>query len=455
VSLAVSRSGFPEYLPHQRAAEQWALDRLRRTFELHGFASIETRAVEPLDRLLQKGETDKEIYLLRRLQAGDEAEHSGLGLHFDLTVPLARYVVDNAGHLDFPFRRYQIQKCWRGERPQEGRFREFTQADIDIVGRDELPFHFDIEVAAVMAEALTALPVPHLTMQINNRKLMEGFFRGVGIEDVTAAMRAVDRLDKVPPDAVQAELVRECKVSDEQAQLCLALASIATTGTGFVDQVRELGVRHELLDEGIDELAAVIEGANELAAAGVDITADLRIARGLDYYTGTVFETRMRDFEHLGSVCSGGRYDSLASDGKRTYPGTGISLGVTRLLAPLLARGLLGATRSVPSAVLVALPDEESRPACRRIAQQLRARGIATEVAPAAVAYGKQIKVANRRGIPYVWFPQKDGTYEVRDLQSGEQVPADPRHWQPSAAALRFGIVTRPPAGPPPKETLK
>jgi histidyl-tRNA synthetase len=455
VSLAVSRSGFPEYLPHQRAAEQWILDRLRRTFELHGFASIETRAVEPLDRLLQKGETDKEIYLLRRLQAADDGEHSGLGLHFDLTVPLARYVVDNAGHLDFPFRRYQIQKCWRGERPQEGRFREFTQADIDIVGRDELPFHFDIEVAAVMAEALTALPVPHLRMQINNRKLMEGFFLGVGITDTAAAMRAVDRLDKVPAEVVHAELVRECGISAEQAQRCLALASISTVGTGFVERVRELGVRHELLDEGIDELAAVVEGASEQASTGVEITADLRIARGLDYYTGTVFETRMSGFEHLGSVCSGGRYDSLASDGKRTYPGTGISLGVTRLLAPLIARGLLGGARSVPSAVLVALPDEASRPTCRKIAQQLRARGVATEVAPAAVAYGKQIKIADRRGIPYVWFPQPDGTHEVRDLHSGEQAAADPRTWQPRAAALRLGIVTRPPAGPPPKETEK
>ena len=441
MSLAVGRSGFPELLPHQRAVEQSVLDTLRRTFELHGFASIETSSAEPLDRLLQKGETDKEIYLLRRLQAAEEDAGSGVGLHFDLTVPLARYVVDNAGSLEFPFRRYQIQKCWRGERPQEGRFREFTQADIDIVGRDELPFHFDVEVAVVMAEALSALPVPPLRLQINNRKLMEGFFLGVGITDTAAAMRAVDRLDKVDPLQVHAMLVADCNIGAEQAQRCLALAAIATNDTSFVARVRELGVVHPLLDEGLGELAAVIDGALSVSSSRLQITADLRIARGLDYYTGTVFETRMTGFEQIGSICSGGRYDALATDGRTTYPGTGISLGVTRMLAPLLARGVLAGSRSVPSVVMVALPDEDAREACRVVAQQLRSRGIATEVAPAATKYGRQIKTADRRGIPYVWFPQPDGSHEVRDLRSGEQVPADPTEWRPPDSALRPTVI--------------
>ena len=171
-------SGFPEWLPGQRIVEQHVLDTLREVFELHGFASIETRSVEPLEQMLRKGEIDKEVYVLRRLQAGDEAEGDRarqLGLHFDLTVPLARYVLENAGHLDFPFRRYQIQKAWRGERPQEGRFREFTQADIDVIGRDTLPFHHEVEVARVMAEALTRLPLPPVRMQVNSRKLIEGY----------------------------------------------------------------------------------------------------------------------------------------------------------------------------------------------------------------------------------------------------------------------------------------
>ncbi|HEY0642205.1 MAG TPA: ATP phosphoribosyltransferase regulatory subunit, partial [Nocardioides sp.] len=181
-------SGFPEFLPEQRVVEQQILDRLRRTFELHGFANIETRAVEPMDQLLRKGETSKEVYVLRRLQADEQQGDAGMGLHFDLTVPFARYVLENAGKLEFPFRRYQIQKAWRGERPQEGRFREFTQADIDIVGKDDLPFHHDVEVARVMAEAMAALPVPRLTLQVNNRRLIQGFYAGLGATDLDAVM---------------------------------------------------------------------------------------------------------------------------------------------------------------------------------------------------------------------------------------------------------------------------
>ncbi|MDT4926954.1 MAG: histidyl-tRNA synthetase, partial [Pseudonocardiales bacterium] len=185
-------SGFPELLPGQRVVETAVLDRLRQTFELHGFASLETRAVEPLEQMLRKGEIDKEVYVLRRLQAEDGGSDSGLGLHFDLTVPFARYVLEHAGHLEFPFRRYQIQKVWRGERPQTGRYREFTQADIDIVARDVLPFHHDVEVARVMAEALATLDfLPPLRLQVNNRKLIEGFYLGLGAPDVPAVMRAI------------------------------------------------------------------------------------------------------------------------------------------------------------------------------------------------------------------------------------------------------------------------
>src|SRR2546430_2811064 len=190
-------SGFPEWLPEQRIVELAVLERIRNTFELYGFAPLETRAVEPLDQLLRKGDTSKEVYLLRRLQA-DPAETDGsFGLHFDLTVPFARYVLENAGKLHFPFRRYQIQKAWRGERPQEGRYREFTQADIDVVARDVLPFHHDVEIARVMASALAALTfLPPLRLQVNNRKLIEGFYRGVGAPDPGAVMRVVDKLDK-------------------------------------------------------------------------------------------------------------------------------------------------------------------------------------------------------------------------------------------------------------------
>jgi len=423
-------SGFPEYLPAERIVEQHVLDHLRRTFELHGFANIETRAVEPVAELLRKGEIDKEVYAVRRLQADGDSEKDPLALHFDLTVPFARYVVENANDLDFPFRRYQIQKVWRGERPQQGRFREFTQADIDIVGRDALPFHADVEVAQVMAEALAGLPVPALTLQVNNRKLLEGFYLGVGAQDPAAVMRVVDKLDKVPGERIVALLQSDAGLDEHQAESCLAVAQICTPDGSFVDQVRALGVEHPLLDEGLEELRQVVEGAT--APEGVTVTADLRIARGLDYYTGTVFETRMAGYEQLGSICSGGRYDQLARDNRSTYPGVGISLGVSRLLAPLFADGL-SADRSVPSVVFVTLLDEESRAVSNDVAQQLRRRGIATEVAAKPQKFGQQIKHAERRGIPYVWFAP---TGEVKDIRSGEQIAADPAVWTPPAADL-------------------
>jgi histidyl-tRNA synthetase len=440
--MTASLSGFPELLPAQRAVELSVLDQLRATFELHGFASVETRAAEPLDSLLRKGEIDKEVYVLRRLHAAEDEDHAGLGLHFDLTVPFARYVLDNAGHLEFPFRRYQIQKVWRGERPQEGRYREFTQADIDVVARDVLPFHHDVEVARVMAEALSALDfLPPLRLQINNRKLIEGFYLGIGAPDVAAVMRTVDKIDKASADVIAKMLVDDAALSAEQAQQCLRLAEIRSTDSSFVARVRALGVTHELLEEGLAELSAVIDGCSGLAGAQLTVEADLRIARGLDYYTGTVFEMRMAGFEHLGSVCAGGRYDSLASDGRVTYPGTGISLGVTRMLMPLFQRGMLTATRSVPSAVLVALPSDDMRGRCDAIAQALRDRGIPTEVAPTAQKYGKQIRYAERRGIPWVWFPGEVGADEVKDIRSGEQVAADEASWQPPESDLRPHVI--------------
>jgi len=437
-------SGFPELLPSQRFVELTVLDTLRSIFELHGFAPLETPAVESLDQLVRKGEIDKEVYVLRRLHADADEGDSGLGLHFDLTVPFARFVLENAGHLEFPFRRYQIQPVWRGERPQEGRYRQFTQADIDIVGRGELPFHHDVEVARVMAEALSRLTfLPPARIQVNNRRLIEGFYLGLGATDTAAVMRAIDKLDKVSADVVAKQLREEAGLTDEQAALCLALAEIRAADTSFVGAVRALGVEHEVLDQGLTELAAVIEGCAAITAnsAGrVSVEADLRIARGLDYYTGTVFETRLSGFESLGSICSGGRYDALASDGKNTYPGVGISLGVSRVLVPLLAKGVLAGSRGVPSAVLVALTSEETRAAGDAVAQQLRARGIPTEVAASAQKFGKQIRYAERRGIPYVWFPDSS---EVKDIRSGDQVPADPAAWTPPAQDLRPAVVVK------------
>src|SRR5580765_1779913 len=365
-------SGFPELLPSSRVVEREVIASLSRTFELHGFANIETRAVEPLDRLAKGGEIDKEIYVLRRLQSTDAGDDTGLGMHFDLTVPFARYVLENAGHLEFPFRRFQIQPAWRGERPQEGRYRQFTQADIDIVGRDELPFHHDVEVMRVMVQALGALPLPALSFQVNNRKLIQGFYRGLGIPDVTAAIRTIDKLDKIPAETVADLLVEDAGATSEQAQRCLDLATIRVSDSSVVERVKALGVTDKLLDRGLAELSAVLDGCADVADERVTVEANLRIARGLDYYTGTVVEIFMAGYERLKSVAGGGRYDALATDGRTTYPGVGISFGVSRTLVPLLAEGVLAGSRPVPSAVLVALADEESRPTSEAIADALR-----------------------------------------------------------------------------------
>ncbi len=444
-------SGFPEFLPEQRYVELHVIDRLRRTFELHGFAPVETRAVEPLDQLLRKGETSKEVYVLRRLQADPEQADTdaGIGLHFDLTVPFARYVLENSGKLEFPFRRYQIQKAWRGERPQEGRFREFTQADIDVVMKDELPFHFDVEVARVMAEALSGLALPPLTLRVNNRKLIEGFYRGIGAPDPAEVIRVVDKLDKLPAEAVAELLVSEAKLTDQQAERCLALAAISAEDTSFVERVRALGVDHELLSVGLEELAAVVEGCAAVRNERFRVQASLSLARGLDYYTGTVFEIYMEGFEFLKSVGGGGRYDALASDGRTSYPGVGISFGISRTLVPLLTRGVLAGSRAVPSAVLVSLPDEAARPLSDGIAQQLRASGVPTEVAAAPQKFGKQIRYAERRGIPYVWFFGVDDSgrphqHQVKDIRSGEQHDADPATWRPPEEDLVPQVRTHP-----------
>ena len=441
MARASSLSVFPEWLPDGRVVEQHVLDSLRRPFELHGFAGIETRAVEPLSQLLRKGETSKEVYLLRRLQEEAEEEtdpDKQLGLHFDLTVPFARWVLEHAGQLAFPFKRYQIQKVWRGERPQDGRFREFTQADIDVVGADTLPFHFEVELPLVMAEALAALPIPPVRISVNNRKVAQGFYEAIGLEDVESALRVIDKLDKIGAEGVARALTEEAAATPEQARLALELASISGTDASVADQVLALGARSELLETGLQELVTLVEAAHERSPGTV--VADLKIARGLDYYTGSVYETTLVGHENLGSICSGGRYDSLASDGRRTFPGVGLSIGVSRLLARVLGDGLAGATRPVPTAVLVAVNDEEHRRTSDRVAQALRARGIPADVAPTAAKVGKQIRYADRRGIPFVWFPGEEGD-EVKDIRSGDQVPADAGTWEAPAEDLWPRVV--------------
>lgn len=433
-------SGFPEWLPEVRMVELGWIDRIRQTFERYGFTSVETPSVEPLDVLLAKGEVSQEIYTLRRLQAGaDDDTDARLGLHFDLTVPAARYVAQHFNELDFPFKRYQIQRVWRGERPQEGRFREFTQCDIDVINVDQVPLHFDAEMPRLVHEILTALDVGEFNVRINNRKVLQGFYEGLGITDPIAVIRVVDKLDKVGADGVAAILADDVGLTGEQVRGCLDLAQIHSTDASFAESVRKLGVTGPLLDEGLDELAFVMDELSDLPVGTV--VADLSIARGLDYYTGTVYECKLADFPDYPSVVAGGRYDDLAGTFiRRKLPGVGISIGLTRIFGKLLAEGRIEPGPKTPTQVLVVLPSDERRAAAVRTAAALRGRGLNVETYHQADKLAKQIRYASRKGIPYVWFPpfrdaadaDADAAHEVKDMRSGDQHPADPTTWLPT-----------------------
>jgi histidyl-tRNA synthetase len=413
-------SGFPEWLPEQRLVEQEVLDGLRSRFELYGFAPIETRAVELLETLLAKGETDKEIYALKRL-ADEGGGDAGFGLHYDLTVPFARYAVQFYNDLTFPFKRYQVQKAWRGERPQEGRYREFLQADIDVIDRGSLSLSFDAEMPWLVHETLASLPFPPVTIRVNNRKVTEGYLRGLGVEEPVPAMRILDKLDKVGPDGVRAML----GLPDAQVDKLLELVSISSSSTAFIDDVRSLGVNDEMLDEGLDELRYVMSELEPLPEGAV--VADMGIVRGFDYYTGTVYEGVMQGHESLGAVCAGGRYDNLAAGAREPLPGVGISIGVSRILGRLFGQGLLAADRKSPTVVLVARVGEDAA----GVVRALRSRGVPSELYHEETKLGKQIKYANDKGIPYVWLPFEDG-HVVRDMSSGDQVPAEAGSWTPA-----------------------
>ncbi|PRY02014.1 histidine--tRNA ligase [Allonocardiopsis opalescens] len=428
-------SGFPEWLPEVRTVELHWLDRIRATFERYGFCSIETPSVEALEVLQAKGETSQEVYTLHRLQGEPGDDAARLGLHFDLTVPFARYVAQHFNDLVFPFKRYQTQRVWRGERPQEGRFREFTQCDIDVINPDQVPLHFDAELPRIVHEVLTSLGIPPWTININNRKVLQGFYEGLGLPDPLAVIRAVDKLDKIGAEGVRRLLADDLKLDPGQAGAVLDLASVRGSGTGVVDDIAKLGVSSPLLSTGLDELGFVLEELADLPEGTV--VADLSIARGLDYYTGTVYEGKFTDWPGYGSITAGGRYADLAGSFiRRELPGVGLSIGLTRIFAKLVAEGLIEPGAKSPSRVLVVVPSDDRRADAVAAAAALRGRGVNTETYHQADKLGKQIRYASRKGIPYVWFPPfEDGRpHEVKDMASGEQTEADLMTWTPAGA---------------------
>lgn len=438
-------SGFPEWLPEYRAVELAWLDKIRAVFESYGFCNIETPSVEEIDALSAKaGETEKEIYTLTRLQADDEgSKEARLALHFDLTVPMARYVAQHFGQLVFPFKRYQMQKSWRGERPQKGRYREFYQCDIDVVNIDELPIHFDAELPAVLFEAYQALGIPPVEIHISNRKILIGYLQGLGVADTAPLTRALDKLDKIGADGVLKVLADE-GVSADVAQKALAFVQIKTPDSSFADKVRALGVQNELMEQGITELQFVTDNLKHLHGdknAGGGMVANLGIIRGLDYYTGTVLEARFKEnATHWPkgapslSIGGGGRYDDLAGSFiNQKLPGVGLSIGLTRLFGLLMDQGKIAAGSKSPADVLVVLPDEARRAEASDTARTLRSRGFKVEMYHRDAKIKNQMAYAEKKGIAHVWFPPfKDGQpHEVKNMTTGEQKPADAGLWTP------------------------
>ena len=439
-------SGFPEWLPEHRAVELAWMDRIRRVFESYGFCSIETPSVEEIDVLLAKvgDDTSKEIYTLGRLQDAASniilggfsppptKEDPRLALHFDLTVPLARYVAQHFGDLVFPFKRYQIQKSWRGERPQKGRFREFYQCDIDVIAVDDLPLHFDAELPAVMYEAYQALDIPPVEIRLSNRRILVGYLQGLGVSDIALVTRTLDKLDKIGRDNVL-KILADGGLPLAIAQKALALVDIKTEDASFAERVKALGVSNDLLQKGVDELAFVLDNLKHLPEGAVK--ADLGIIRGLDYYTGTILETYFRDnTKGFGAIGSGGRYDDLAGTFiKQKLPGIGVSIGLTRLFSKMLDDGLIKPGSKSPAQVLVVLPEETRRHEAAARADILRKKGLNVELFHKDSKVKNQLAYAEKKNIPYVWFPPfKDGQPdEVKDMKTGEQKQADVNRWKP------------------------
>ncbi len=418
------------------------LDRIRATFESYGFASIETPSVEELEVLLAKGETDKEIYTIERLQADETAGgESRVGLHYDLTVPFARYVAQHFNDLVFPFKRYQMQRVWRGERPQAGRFREFTQCDIDVIGIDNLAVTFDAELAAVAMQALDAIGVTGVTLHINNRKILQGYIEGCGFKNFTEVLRLLDKSQKIDFKDFRDQLsyLTKTELEAEKERLeafvkIVELLLVSKQDFVSIKDLQNLGIRNKLFNEGIEELEQVITVLIALGIANYRI--DPFIARGFDYYTGTVYEGRFDDAPGFGSVVAGGRYEDLAGAFiNKKLPGVGISIGFSRLFAKLLQDKKITATRKSPADVLVALLNEDQREKALTTAQALRARGIKVETYHAPQKLAKQMSYAEKKGIPFVWFPpfEADGAHEVKNMESGVQGPADLQSWKPNA----------------------
>ena len=416
-------SGFMELLPAKQAQFERMLEILRTTYASYGFAALDTPVIEDAQILLAKGggETEKQIY---RFQKGD----SDLALRFDLTVPLAKYVALHCNELAFPFRRFQISKVYRGERAQRGRFREFYQADIDIIGDGKLDILNEAEIPAIIYKVFKGFGLSRFQIRVNNRKILNGFYAMQGLSEKSGdIMRSVDKLDKIGAEKVRTILVDDCTLTGEQADEILKFIAIRGTNGEVLDALEDYAGRNEIFDLGLAELKAVTANLAAFGVPEANFAVDLTIARGLDYYTGTVYETALLDHPEIGSVCSGGRYDNLAGYYiEKALPGVGISIGLTRLFYVLDEQGLLNPQLpTAPCDALVLPMTQEAGPAIA-LAESLRSAGLRVQFYAEQKKFKQKMAYADKLGVPFAVLLGEDeiaeGMCSVKNMATGEQV---------------------------------
>ena len=434
-------SGFMELLPRPQQQMERMMEILRRTYSLYGFTPLDTPIIESSEVLLAKGggDTEKQIY---RFTKGD----SHLSLRFDLTVPLAKYVALHYNELSFPFRRYQIGKVYRGERAQRGRFREFYQADIDVIGDGKLDIINEAEIPAIIYQTFTTLGLRRFQIRVNNRKILNGFYAMMGLGARCAdIMRTVDKLDKIGVGKVGLCLTEECGLTPQQAGEILSFIAISGANADVLAALETYAGRNELFDAGLSELKTVVK---YLAAFGVpeeNFAVDLTIARGLDYYTGTVYETTLLDHPEIGSVCSGGRYDNLAEYyTDKQLPGVGISIGLTRLFYVLGEQGMLNDDLPTAPADVLVLPMTEDLAPAIALSTALRGAGVRTQLYTEAKKFKAKMNYADRQGIPYVIFLGDDeiakGLVACKDMATGQQTTLP---FDETLARIRAGLAEK------------
>jgi len=434
-------SGFMELLPAAQEQMERIMQTLRETYALYGFYPLATPALEASEVLLAKGggETEKQIY---RFQKGD----TDLSMRFDLTVPLAKYVALNYGQLTFPFRRYQIGKVYRGERAQRGRFREFYQADIDIIGDGQLDIINEAEIPSIIYKTFSRLGLKRFKIRINNRKVLNGFFAMLGLADKASdVMRTIDKLEKIGPDKVREILTEDCGATSEQADEILKFITIEGGTQGILEALKGYEGKNETLDQGISELTTVATYMEGFGVPADHFEIDLTIARGLDYYTGTVYETTMLDHPEIGSICSGGRYDNLAeyyTDKK--LPGVGISIGLTRLFFVLQDKDYLNQNPPASPADVMILPMTDEVGPAIELATRLRDNGIRVQLHCEKKKFKAKITYADKLAIPYVIFMGEDeiknNVVALKELATGEQTNTG---FDEALARIRDGLAAR------------